>query len=649
MRANKKLTLAIFISLTFLVFIKLAWLSIARYQAYNVRAFDIGIMSQAIWSATQGQPLLFTIEGMPLSRLARHVELIYFLFAPFYAMWPNPQTLLILQALLYVVGAFPLYNLAQRRINSARLGVVITATYLFYPVAQTAVLYDFHGDTLAMPLFLFVIEALDRKAWRSYTFWLILTLSCKFYVAALVVGLGSILWLRGEQRAGLMTAISGVLWGSIAFWLIRPFFAPPEAALVQATSASYIAHYFGDVQVIMDSLDLRLLNILVVYLPALIIGWRSPIWLLVASILTLPVFLSTGPGRPYDYRLHHYALPVPFFMAAIVYGAEKLRAQRLAAPNKTRTRLPWFMPLIYTLFASLFMNSLLVDTPLNLQFYRPTIGSGKGLEVSAYLSTSRDRFKDEWLVQHVPPTSAVAADTILAPHLTNRAQLYLAGPSAIPLPKTLSQLLPAVDYVVIDSLFDLVIGNSDTIILGGISYSHHPLTTLMNQADLTLQKTGDGLLLFGRSPGGLKQNVSTQTITITPPLQATFDDMIGLTQAAITPLNSHRYRLETSWLPFPSLTSETTSETSLIAVSHLAGVPHSRFVHLPTWILHPPSNWQPNEIVHERFDLDIPTELPPGTYPILVGWYQADTIYTPLTDEKTRIGDLVQIGQIEIP
>jgi uncharacterized membrane protein len=629
--------------LLLLTFLELVWLSIARYQAYNVRAFDLGIMSQAIWSATQGRPLVFTIEGIPLSRLARHVELIYFLFAPLYGLWPSPETLLVLQVLLYIAGALPLYILARRRLASAPAAVVVVAIYLFYPVAQTAVLFDFHGDTVAMPLFLFVIDALDRKAWRSYAFWLTLALCSKFYIAGLVAALGGALWLRTDRRAALVTAGSGVAWGVIAFWLIRPLFAPPEAAQVQATATSYIAHYFGDVQAITDTMLIRAIIALIVYLPALIAGWRAPIWLLLASVIALPTLLSSGPGPSYDYRYHHYALAVPFLMAAIVYGGEKLRIASLNRPQE-RGR-PWYMPLIYTLALTLLLNSLFVDTPLNLQFYRRADGSARGLEPSGYLTTPRDRFKDKWLAAHIPSNAPLAADAILAPHLTNRPRLYLTRHPAKQSPKTLEQLLPDVDYVVVDSLFDFVIGNRGQVSLGGVLYEQETISTLMHDPNFTLLAMGDGLLLFGRAAGGLGQQISTEPATAAPPLQAKFDDMVGLVEARIMPLENNRARLMVGWLPLPSLAQA----PPLMAVSELEGVPHSRMVHLPTRVLHPTSSWQPDEIVHESFDIEIPAGLEPGIYPLLVGWYRADSIYAPATDDRTRIGNKVQLGLIEIP
>jgi uncharacterized membrane protein len=117
--------------------------------------------------------------------------------------------------------------------------------YLFYPVAQTAVLFDFHGDTLAMPLLLFMLEALDRRAWRAYAVWVVLALSCKFYVAWVVGTLGVMLWLRGQRRVGCYTALAAVLWGILSFLVLRPLFTGASVAVAQVTPEGYWEFYFG--------------------------------------------------------------------------------------------------------------------------------------------------------------------------------------------------------------------------------------------------------------------------------------------------------------------------------------------------------------------------------------------------------------------
>lgn len=226
-----------------LVTAMLATLSVPRYRAYNASMFDLGHMSQAIWSSTQGSPLEFSYRGNTMSRLALHVELIYFLLTPLYRLAPSPITLLIVQAALFGAGAFPLYALAKRRIGDRHAARLVTLIYLLYPVAHLAVLFDFHGDTLATPLLLFAFEALDREDWRRYWPYVILSLSCKVTVAVPVCLSGTFLWLRGRREVGIRIFFLGLIWGSLTLLVVRRAFATPGAVLEQASAVGYIQFY----------------------------------------------------------------------------------------------------------------------------------------------------------------------------------------------------------------------------------------------------------------------------------------------------------------------------------------------------------------------------------------------------------------------
>lgn len=264
--------LLILAGLVLFAFAEMSYLSLTRYWGFNSKYFDLGAMSQAVWSATQGLPLIFTGQGITISRLARNVELIYFAIAPVYAVFPTPQTLLVIQALLYALGAVPVYRLAKRKLGLPSYALTLSAIYLFYPVAQTAVLAEFHSDPLATTFLLFAIDAADRQAWRSYGLWLALALSCKFYVAAPVAALGVVLWFKGERRAGVATALAAILWGAIAFFAIRSAFAPPaevaaEAVNVQASAAGYFFNRF-QLGYVWDTAVIRLVHAIIVLMPA---------------------------------------------------------------------------------------------------------------------------------------------------------------------------------------------------------------------------------------------------------------------------------------------------------------------------------------------------------------------------------------------
>jgi uncharacterized membrane protein len=249
----------------------LVGLSIARYQGYNASMHDLGAMAQAIFSVARGEPLITTGNNGNFSRLSGHVELFYYALVPLTLIWRDPQVLLVAQALLAVAGAIPAYRLAARRLERRSAARCAALIYLIYPVGLTAVLFDLHGDTLAMPLLMFALDALDRRDWRSYALWGGLALLCKLYVALPILGMGGYLFLwGGQRRAGLIIGLLAGLYGALVFFVLREIFALPVQS--GQVAAIYTSHYFGAFDRLFMTLPERLLNALVVFGPALLLA-----------------------------------------------------------------------------------------------------------------------------------------------------------------------------------------------------------------------------------------------------------------------------------------------------------------------------------------------------------------------------------------
>lgn len=615
----------------------LTWLSLAQYRGYNLRSFDLGNMSQAIWSVTEERPLLFTTEGIVWSRLSLHVELIYFLIVPIYAFRSSPETLLIIQAVLYAAGAWPLFRFAAHRLNHVGAALGLVVVYLLYPVGQTAVLFHFHGDTLAVPLLLFAVNALDKKAWPAYGFWLILALACKFYVAVPVAIMGGIVWLQGERKAGLLTSLLAVGWGSVAFLVIRPLFASPEAAQTGASISYYFSHYFSQFFSLDAALLARLSNALIVFAPVLLLGVRAPLWLLPAASIVIPVMFSNGPGPSFDYRYHHYALAVPFLMVAAVYGLAHLRQKTATAelPGK------WTNYVWLTLTLTLVFNALLVNTPLNPLFYLAQPGSQMGMDSSSYGRTPRDAFKDVWLADNVPASVPVAASDQLGFRLVNRPVLYRTEMKF----KELVDVLPEVEFVVVDALHDFVTGGPDGVREGGVAVDHAVITELVARPDFKLLRMDDGLLLFGRQGEALALQAQLGTVQELGPNLATFGDLIALKDVVIEPLGNGRYQLSFTWQAIQTLVEL----PPFIAVSRPGDIPHSRFAHLPTLALQPTPTWQSGQLIYESFVVELPVTTPAGRYPLWTAWYDTTHYLAAETDANSRVGQEIQIGWLELP
>ena len=619
----------------------LSVLSITRYTGYHAFMFDIGNMSQAIWSGTQGRPLEFTFNEVGnISRLSIHVELFYWLLVPLYSLFPSPITLLIFQTLLFVVGAYPVYKLSNRKLHSKIAARLITLIYLFYPVAQTAVLFDFHGDTLAMPLLLFALESLDRAAWKSFYIWLAIALSCKFYVALPVALLGIILWLKEQRRVGIATLLLATVWGGIAYFITKPLFSPPDnngASFV--TVFGYIKFYFGSfLQDLPITIIPRFITALIIFLPAVLIARQALLWTMPAIGIGL-VALSNANLGSFDYRFHHYALVVPFLIVAIVFGAEKIQQYQFQENSKKDIGIlfNWTVPVKFTFFITILLNIFLVDTPINPRFWStPPLF---GINGTKFGNLPRDKFKDQWLTKNVPRDSPIAASSTLMAHLTNRQYLYSTD--------YLSEVIEKIDYAIPDALkdYDYILNGKPYV---GVLYDSKAINILLTSDDFGLVASQDGLLLFQKKTPPdkvLLQKVEVNESVQPPVVVANFSQKIGLTQFIIIPLGERRFRFQYDWILLQPL--DTTHP--LFAVSRLEGINNNRIVHLPTAVLQPTNTWKKGQIIREIFDIELSQDIPSGSYPLWVGWYDSNNLYSSYTDVRSRVGEEVPVGSITLP
>ncbi|NWG21500.1 MAG: DUF2079 domain-containing protein [Chloroflexi bacterium] len=646
----------------------LCWLSIARYDGFNAGMYDLGNMAQAIWSGARGEPLLYSrAEGFRASRLAGHVEIGYFLFAPLYALWPDPRVLLVAQAALFALGAIPVYRIAWRRIDAPEAGSqavrpyaarCLALMYLLYPTAQTAVLFDFHADTVAAPLLLFALDALDRRALRQYVLWIALALSLKFYVAALVAGIGVVLFLwEGRRHTGALTALAGLAYGTVAFFAVRPLFAPSSAGAAGAVTTSYLAYYFGALNEIMATIPDRLLNAVVVFGPALLVGWRGWRWLLPGLPLAAAMLLSTGPGGAFDYRYHHYALVVPFIMLAVIDGAARQRsllARRRSeafaaavggrsAPGRRPGR-TWQGDLGVTAGIVAIFSALLVNAPLNPLFWLGV--PGYGFDRSVYGVTPRDGRLAAFVAARVPDGAPLAASTFVATHLVNREIVYLVRYPFEPRAGRLPDLLPQVQFALPDALFDWYLQLDDGY-GGGIDYDRDAIAVLLRNPAFGLVDMDDGLLVFARNAAperALMNRLMVVSDDGAPALRQF--GQLDLVRATIEAIDGRRLRATFVWrLREPFKPGE-----RYVAVSRLDGVPGARFVHLPGYAMRPVWEWRAGDAVEETFEVVVPTETSPGRYVWRTGWYDVSHPDAALTDARSRMAgtDDVPVGEVEM-
>jgi uncharacterized membrane protein len=422
-----------------------AWLSLTRHWAFATDAYDLGNVNQAMWNTVHGRPLYFTNwRGVELnlasdSRLAMHVEPIYFLIAPIYWLWQQPETLLVLQTVLLALGAWPVFWLARERLQSELAGVTFAAAYLLFPGLEAANLWEFHAVALAVPLLLFAFYFGQAGRWGLLWLFAVLAMGTKEEIPLVVMlmGLYFTLWgiadvgqpgqdiqlaiscrLRRPQVVhGLTLFLVALSWFLIATLVIIPHFGGGQSPYLS---------YYGDLgngpaellktlvtrpQALLAALlthrNLRYLTDL--YTPVAFLSLLSPLTLAFSAPDLMINLLSTHEPMHFVEKYHYVAPVLPGVMISGILGASWL-VRRLSAIRLLGRRGSVLIIAFAVVTATAWYHRYHGYTPLARAF-------------EPYRITSHHRL-GEAIARTIPLDAAVAAQRNLNPHVSGRRTLY---------------------------------------------------------------------------------------------------------------------------------------------------------------------------------------------------------------------------------
>ena len=397
----------------------MAALAILQQQAFETGRFDVGNLTQAVWSTAHGRFLEVTdLQGDQISRLGAHFDPLVALLAPLWWLWPSPDLLLVVQAVAVALGAVPVYLLARKHLGSDWAGLGFALVYLLYPPTQWLVVDDFHPVALATPLLLGAIWFLDEN--RLLPFALCAGAACltKEQVGLVVAMLG--IWhavAHGRRRAGAVIAVAGAVIAIVATAVVVPRYAPgagsPFAGRYEAVGGSpagilrtAVLHPLRLLQAATEQRDLSyLLDLL---WPLASLPLLAP--LVAASALPeLALNLLSGTRTQSSIHFHYTAGAIPGLIAGAVYGAA--RVQR---------RWPRSSPALGRGLVLLVLAAGVVLGPLPVWRHVPF---GSDLAARDHVVTAHDRAAAR-VLRAVPAGVAVSATNTLGAHLSERRRVF---------------------------------------------------------------------------------------------------------------------------------------------------------------------------------------------------------------------------------
>ncbi len=296
-----------------------------RHLALETRAFDLGIFAQAVWNTLQGDWFFSSIKEN-INLMGDHVSPILLLTAPFYALWPDPRMLVLLQAIAAASSFFPLALIARDKLKDRSLVLIFLLMFFFFQPMRAALHEDFHPEVLAEPLLWGSFFFLDGGKIVRFLLCLAIAVTGKENFLGIAFMLGFYAAVFKKHR---LTG-AGVMIGSIAL-----FFWETKWLIPHLTGAKYF--YGGNYSAMLADPVNGVLKKLFsgesfgyafkAYLPFLFLPFAH----LQTLILTFPVLfqnLLTANASMRSFNYHYFTGLTPFLFISSIFALAKLRGQR---------------------------------------------------------------------------------------------------------------------------------------------------------------------------------------------------------------------------------------------------------------------------------------------------------------------------------
>lgn len=152
------------ILLSVFTLVYLGSLAVLRIFLFKPVTFDFGIFVQMFHYLKETLIPYTTCERFKLlSHFSIHFSPFFYCILPFYALFPSPVTLILVQLTAVLSGVIPLYLMCKRRKLKTVVCFALCFAYLLYPAFRGGLFYDFHENKFLPPLILWLLYFLESE------------------------------------------------------------------------------------------------------------------------------------------------------------------------------------------------------------------------------------------------------------------------------------------------------------------------------------------------------------------------------------------------------------------------------------------------------------------------------------------------------
>ncbi len=351
-----------------------------RFWQFEAFYFDHGIYDGSLWQVAHGlTPIIDHLENGFISQFSDHFTPTLYLLAPLYWFTAKYEPVLIIGNFFVAASAWVLFLIARAKIKSRLLVFAIIFAYTLFIGLQNTIIANLHTELPALLTLALALWAIEKKRWKTYWLFLILTLGCKQNFAAIGVGLGIYL-LFSNRKTGILTVVLSFVYYFLVTKIIIPSYAynpsfhldwsPIKTETIFISLATFGFLPLGAVT----------------FLPAIFQDFITR-------------FFFTSPAR-WDLGLHYNATLSVLLAYGAILGSQRLKKLAILAA-------------IFIIFTTLYFHRFKYHGALGLA-YNPDF----------YRHTSEMNFLKDFLAR-IPSNKTVMTLNNLAPYLTHTNPVML--------------------------------------------------------------------------------------------------------------------------------------------------------------------------------------------------------------------------------
>jgi uncharacterized membrane protein len=420
-------------SLSLLYFLFFGLLVILKSQIYQ-NSDDTPLYTQALWSTLQGHPYGTTwlgVGGPGGSLLGLHFELTLILLTPIYALWPSPDSLLLLQVLFIALTAYPIYTCAVHLLKKPIYGLCLAAAHLANPFVQRALFYDFHHEFLVYFALTWAASLLIQERYRLFLLAALLAALTREDSLLHIFALGLFaLVIKRQWKLGIGTMAASV----ILFFLITSVLIPHFRAEPNPILANRYPELGEDMQSIVRTVIFKpgilfyilrdpdnLRSLVQAILPLGLLPLLSLSGILLMAPAIAEIYLTQVPS------LKHLELLYPFVVMPLFPFAAMLSLSRWTETLRWRDQARLIGVLLIlglSLYSMLFYDGKYTfGRDRYHAYYLKQFPLSRGFSWNYFLWNDHERIGRRFISENVPPEVPLATEYRFAADLSNRSLL----------------------------------------------------------------------------------------------------------------------------------------------------------------------------------------------------------------------------------